>query len=203
MADRRVAHTKQKEADQALERHKRAAKALNLQSQRQEHELEKLQDELTSKTPQTGVVDSYNRQLEEARESVERDENAYSDSVVEKDRLNLVARELKDQLNKANDAIRELEAQVRKAEKQAQKAETARQNATFVKNEAYGRISDAQIQEQRLQQEREEQMEQVEYFQDQASNVSARVAVDPTETVKTLEEKLKRFKQIIDANNEE
>jgi chromosome segregation ATPase len=203
MTDRRAALAKQKEAEQALERHKREAKGFNLKLQRQEHELEKLQDELTSKTPQTGVVNSYKKQLAEARESTERDENAYSDSVVEKDRLNLVARELKDQMDSSDEAIRELEAQVRKAEKRAQKAETVRQNATLTKNEAYGRISDAQLQEQQLQTERDEQLEQVEYFRDQASNVSARVAVDPTETVKTLEEKLQGFKRIIDANNAE
>lgn len=149
------------------------------------------------------MVNSYKKQLEEARESAERDENAYSDSVVEKDRLNSVARDLKDQLSARDEAIKEIEAQVRKAEKRAQKTETARQTATFAKNEAYGRISDAQLREQQLQTEREEQHEQVLYFRDQASNVSARVAVDATETVKTLEEKLKGFKKIIDANNAE
>ncbi|KAK5149476.1 hypothetical protein LTR04_007044, partial [Oleoguttula sp. CCFEE 6159] len=128
---------------QALERHRRQERDLRLQSQRADERAERLRDELEVDTPKDGTLDALQALLREAEEENEQHSHSYQDAVVAKDRLGQLGKQLKDEVDAAQEAIDETVARINKAEAKVQKAAQKRQDALYEKNNAYARIEDA------------------------------------------------------------
>jgi hypothetical protein len=189
-----------KEADQAQERHKRKAKDLRLQVQRQAQEVSRLEDDLQAETPQTGILEALQRDLEEQQEAHRLHAETYQDSIIAKDQAGTEQKQLLHEMNLMDVALRDLEARITKANDRATKLNEARIQAVMAKNEGHAKIEDATKTLEEIEAERNEQADIVKDHTEKASEVSLRVPVDSGETTESLDKKLLAMRKEIERN---
>jgi chromosome segregation ATPase len=199
----RAAQTEKKQADQVLERHKRKARDITAQIQRQELEVEKLQDELEAATPQTGTLEALQTLLKEQQAADRLHAATFQDSVVAKDQINREQHVLKRQLSEMDAVLEEIEAKIAKANARVVKLEEKRHQAVLAKNDKIARIEDAKERLQEIQTECDEQAEIVTNYTTQAQAVSGRVAIDAGETADSLDKRLTAMRRTIERNESE
>lgn len=164
-----------------------------MRQQRAEEEVERLQDELEAATPQTGVLEVLEAQLQNAKETKQMHENAMQDAMEAKVILDEKQRGLKDQLSTLQKEIQEIEAKATKTTAKIHKSAELRHHALLEKNLAHERVQDAKAQKESLQEKRASQVERIADFAAQASSISPRVPVDANETTNSLDAKLDRL----------
>jgi len=189
----RDAENRYKRSDQAIQRHKKQQRDLQVQQQRAEEEVERLQDELEADTPQTGVLEALETDLQNAKEAKQMQENAMQDALEEKEKLDRKQHELKQQLNASQKETQEIEAKINKATAKIHKLAEKRHTALLEKNRAFQLIQDAKDEKDVLQEKRAKQEERIAEFATQASSICARVPVDANETPNSLDAKLSRL----------
>ncbi|KAI9834239.1 MAG: hypothetical protein M1819_003077 [Sarea resinae] len=183
---------------QAIVRHKRQVKDAQLQVQRAEEAVERLQDELDKDSVEDGRLDALEAHLKEAKEEKALMEGSYEESVNAKDKLNDKSKGLREQLQAMDVSISEIAAKAKEADKVAQKAASVRLAALHGKNTVLQDIEDAKDEKVRKERERDRQAEKVEEFASKASAVSARVPIEPGETPNSLDKKLDKLTKDLD-----
>lgn len=182
-------------AKQAIVRHQRQIKALENDIDRQEVEIQDLKDVLEKDTPQTGLLEQYERNLSDAQDTKRMNEDQYKDSIIEKDKLGQDARPLKDQLNVLADELGDLDARIKKVESRLEKATNKREEDIRKANLSHERVGDARKAKAAIEADRDEQVARVNDFTEQAETISQRIPVDVGETAESLEAKLKKLQR--------
>ncbi|KAI4165063.1 MAG: hypothetical protein LQ342_001340 [Letrouitia transgressa] len=178
---------------QAIKRHGKESSELRLELQRAEDELEGLQDALDNDAIEEGRLDALKEHLTEAREELRAHQGSYEESVVSIDKAKESMRALRDQLSAIDVEIAEIEAKIRKAENKISKLSERREAALRGKNSAIADIDTAKERRDRLKIEREDVLETVTLWTEEASKISSRVKVDEGETCASLESKLAKL----------
>lgn len=197
-------------AMQAINRHKRENKDLQIQAQRAESHFEQLQDELEAQTPQAGKVETLQKDLQQAQEEKEITENSLDDAVSERDKINTLQRELKTQLDRLQVELADANAKIEKAQKKIQTLKDRRQVKLLAKNGAIAKLNDIRENKSGLEGERDGQAKTVEEYTRQAAEYVAkrtdldseelenfRVAVPEGETAASLEKKMESIREEI------
>ena len=162
-----------------------------------------LEDELEADTPQTGKIEALEQEIEQIEKEIEMDENQYEDSVTEKDRLNGQQRERKVQLDDVIAGIDELTKKIKNASLSKELLEKDQHEMVLNKNEALAKVDDAKAKRARREAVKQQQAETVETYTRQATQVCARVAVDPGVSPEAYDKKLVSLQaQIQKARNE-
>lgn len=165
--------------------------------------MDRLQDELQEATPQTGVLDSLQGQLQEQLSEETMYSDTYQDSVVAKDTLDAEMKTLKAQLTEADSAVSEHENKIKKAKNREVRLEEIRQKAVFEKNEFYAKIKDAEEARDALHSDRDVQRQTILEHTEQAQKISDRVAIDDGETGDSLQAKLTALLEQIERSKRE
>ena len=164
--------------------------------------MDELQDALDNDRIEEGRLDALKDQLSEATEEVKTHESSYGDMVVAKDKNNELVKSTREDLAAMDVTIKEVEVLVIKAENKANKCTNDRMAALRDKNAAIDAVE--RLRKERDHQEalRAEKRTHVEEFTLQASEVCARVPVDPGETYPTLSRKFEKLNRDLIAANE-
>lgn len=194
-ANHREAQNKLTRAKQAVVRHQRQMKDLNVSAERAEDEVQRLKNQLEEDTPQEQELERLEVELREAQETQQQYEGQYGDCVLERDRLNAEQRPIKDKLNEIQNDLTSQAERIKAAEKALHKAEDNRSAKVLELNNSHEIVKDAEEHRARLEQEHATQSNTVTSFTAQAQSVSGRVAIDPEETTDSLEAKLKRMER--------
>ncbi|KAI9785860.1 MAG: Structural maintenance of chromosomes protein 6 [Peltula sp. TS41687] len=183
--------------EQALVRHQRQEADLRVQVQRAEDEAEKQQDELERDTVQDGRLEALKEGLKDAEEEKSVLEGSYQEAIIQKEKLNEVAKSLNRELKTFDEEIKDMAAKIKKAEMNASKLAQARHIALQEKNQAIQKIEDAKADKEREERKRQAQVGRVGLWASQAAQICARVPVDPGETPASLDKKLGKLHQDI------
>ncbi|KAI9807767.1 MAG: hypothetical protein M1825_005072 [Sarcosagium campestre] len=182
-------------SEQALFRHDRESKSLQVQVQKAEEHAEMLEDELEKDSAEAGRLDALKAGLAEAEEEKRLNEGSYEDAINSKDKLNETARALKDRLKVFDSEIAEIDVKVKKAAETASRLADARHVALQKKNVAYAGVATAKAQKGAIEGRRAAQENKVTEFASQARQVCSRVPVDRGETADSLDRKLDKLSQ--------
>ncbi|KAI9802758.1 MAG: Structural maintenance of chromosomes protein 6 [Phylliscum demangeonii] len=174
-------------------RHNKRLDDLRQQTQRAQDEVEKQQDELEQDIVQHGRLEALTSGLKEAEEEKTILEGSYQEAIVSKQKLNETASQLHAELKTFDDELKEISAKAHKAEAKVMKLLEARHIALQEKNLAVQRIADAEHDKQREHQKRQTQAGRVTEFIEQATQICARVPVDPGESTEGLDKKLTKL----------
>jgi chromosome segregation ATPase len=191
--ERRRGQTELSQAKQAVIRWKRDDERLRIQAQRAEDDVEAKNNEIEANRPQDGKLQELERQLQEAKDELQAASASFEDSVVAKDRLDEMARERKDKVDKAREQLEEAEKRIEKATKRAERIESDRTRALHEKNEAFGAVDSSKNHVVRTRKNRDDQQEIVMEYISEASKICDRVPVDPGVNVEVLDEQVKRL----------
>ncbi len=184
-----------RQCEQALRQHGRLENDLRLRVQRAEDLAEKRQDELERDTVQDGRLDALIAGLKEAEEEKTLHEGSYQDAIISKEKYNEVAKQLNEEIKTFDDEIKEITAKIKKAEMKASRLAQTRYTALQEKNQAVQAIQDAREDKQREEEKRQRQADRTAHFVSQASQVAARVPIDPNETARSLDQKLTKLSE--------
>jgi chromosome segregation ATPase len=191
--DVRGLQTALERAKQGIVRFDRRTKDLKTQYQQAEDAIEHKQAEIESNQPQDGRLQELERQLSEAKDELEAQEQSFQDMTNAKDDLNATQRQVKDRLDGATEELNQGRARVNKAEKRLEKLETARINALREKNLALEMIDDAKRTRDDLQERAETQQGTVDQFVEMAQQISRRIPVEESLTSDIIDRRIDKF----------
>lgn len=158
--------------------------------------MERLQDELEQERPEDGRLDALKAGKKDAQEEKETNEGSYQDAVVEKDRLNGIAREMKGQLRSIEAEIAELDATIKEAKAKALELSQRRSLALEEKNAALDKIGKAKQDKANAQNKWQVETDRLKDWITKAKRViEQRVRVDVGETAESLEKKLAKLEK--------
>jgi len=183
------------QAAQAVIKHNTDSKNLKLAFQRAEERVESLKEELEREAPQVGLLDSLKTQLTEAEEEQTLHQRQLEEATQEKSRQGQKAATLKHELDACDRRVNEVSAKITKAKDKIARLTTQRERVLREKNEAIATVHDAKRDKQTGVDERAELAAHVDHFVEQATKISARVAVDPGETCNSLDKKIDRWRE--------
>lgn len=189
-----------KHAGEALFRHDRDAKSLRVQLQRADDHVQELDAAIQRDSiNDTGVLEELQEQLSEAHEQQQAARDSYQDMVNEMDKLNDLARGIKEQLDAATLAVKEQEAKINKAKEKLEKRKDGRDQALRRKNFAIEQVEHAQQEKAEIEQRRQAKarMLETEYIP-QAEQICRRIPVEDGMTPDIIDKKLDR---LIDERN--
>ncbi|KAI9822363.1 MAG: Structural maintenance of chromosomes protein 6 [Pycnora praestabilis] len=189
--------------DQAMVRHRRRQKELQLFVQRAEELVDNLQDELEKSSPQDGHLDALKAGLKDAEDENTVFEASYEDVINGKDKLNNAARELNKQLHAIDRDIHDGDAKIRKAEAKAFKSSEQRQSALLEKNKLCEIIENASGEKACEEEKHQKQVNLIAVFIGKATSICPRTIVDPGETPTSLDKKLEKLENDLDRFNKE
>lgn len=190
---RRAVRNNVEKCKQAIVRHGRQERDLQLETQRAEDEVERLQEDLDKDDAEDGRLEVLKAHLEQQQEVKRVNEGSYQDAVVALDGIKEKLKEGRAALASMDERIHELEAAAKKAESETLKMSRKRTTALGEKNAAMERIEDGKRDKQSLERQREELEERVKVYIDGASGICARVNIDAGETYKSLETKFEKL----------
>jgi chromosome segregation ATPase len=182
-------------ANQAITRHIREIKSLKQQIDRQEVAVQDLKNDLEEDTPQTGVLEEYEKSLKEAQENQEMYKSQFGDSVIEKDRIGEQAKPFRAQLATLDGELAEINERIKKAEAAVEQATHTKTVEVKKSNDAHERAESAVQWKIQLETARDGQVATVNEFTMQAEQVSRRVFVDDGETTDSLNAKLTKLQK--------
>ena len=157
--------------------------------------VEELQDALDQDESEPGRLDSLGRQLTDAEDDKTTYENTYEELVIAKDATFASLRENRDHMTKIDDQIKEVEARIHKAEMKASHRENERRDALREKNAALEALEMARITKVTRLEARQAQLEIVESFIEEATQVCARVPVNEGENEESLHRKHEKLRR--------
>lgn len=182
-----------KGCEQAIVRHQRAVRELKIALQRAETIVEELQDALDQDAVEEGRLDVLKSGLKEAESDKTVEANSYEEAVIGRDKLSELMKIKVEQLQGIDARMAEAEVKVRKAESKALRLSNQRQSALQEKNSTIQLLEDAKDRKKTIEEARQENAGRVASFIEQASQFCARVPIDPGETAKSLDSKLRKF----------
>jgi structural maintenance of chromosomes protein 6 len=190
------------EAQRKLDDQEKLLKRIRREIQTQHQLVDKLdesvsriQDRLEEATPQTGVLEEYEKKLNEAKEEKRMHSDSYQLAVTAIDDKNAEQRELKAEMDSMDSDISIIKKKVSLAETDANKLDTARQDRSFTKNRAIANLREAENQKEVKEQERDRIKQVVEEVATKAAEYFERVPVDSGETYDTLQRKFDKLQK--------
>lgn len=174
-------------------KHKQDADHLQIEMQQAENVVDELQDNLEKDAVEEGRLEFLKDQLLEAKEEKITHESSYGESVVAKDKNNESLKNTREQIAKMDVNIEEAKAKVSKAESKASRCANQRSSALRDKTMALEAVEMLKREKAEHEEHREEQLQVVGNFTDQATAISPRVPVDKGETGDSLDRKLHKL----------
>jgi chromosome segregation ATPase len=179
--------------NQALVRHLRKEKDLQIAVQRLEDQAEELRDALEREAVADPRLEVLKGELKETEEEKRLNEGSWADSVKAMDTIMDKLKKTRREIAAKDVQISSLEEQLRISQSEEGKVQDKRRQALGDKNAAVGRVEDAKQDKARIQQKREQIEARIIDYNEKASMVSPRVPVDEGETPNSLDEKLDRL----------
>ncbi|KAF7164957.1 hypothetical protein CNMCM5623_009335 [Aspergillus felis] len=199
----RSARSRLESCKQAIERHKRRSKELQVMLQRQEDQVEELTDALERETVEDGHLDVLRATLQEAEAEKRLNEGSLKDSVDAMDAMMRKLKATKQELSAKDAEISTLQEELRVAQGEEHLVQDKRRKIIGLKNTAIERVNDIKLNRTRIQQEKDCVAARVVEYDEKASLVSPRVAIDEGETVNTLSKKLERLHRDLQRSNQQ
>ncbi|KAF7118316.1 hypothetical protein CNMCM5793_007828 [Aspergillus hiratsukae] len=199
----RSARSRLESCKQAIERHKRRSKELQVLLQRQDDQVEELTDALERETVEDGHLDVLRATLQEAEAEKRLNEGSLKDSVDAMDAMMRKLKATKQELAAKDAEISTLQEELRVAQGEEHLVQEKRRQMIGRKNTAIERINDIKVNRTRIQQEKDRVAARVVEYEEKASLVSPRVAIDEGETANTLSKKLERLHGDLQRSNQQ
>jgi len=196
-AERRVreAQAATKRANQAIVRFNREQSDVRVAVQRAQTRVETLEDKINGYNVDAGTLDSLTELLREAQETEAQHSATYQDAIVEKDRINEAQKAAKIELDAATKELEEAEAKMKKAEARIAKAQSERQKALHEKNEAIKFVEVAKEKKEEAGAACTLMRETVEEFTSMATEICARVEVEPGVTCDVIDGRISKLEK--------
>lgn len=186
---------------QAIARHRRTHVELQMQYQRAEENVDKIQEELDHDNVEDGRLDILKEYLMEVNEEIRVHEGSYGEAVLAKERQNVLSTGLKKTLQAVKERIADHEAKVKKAENKLKRVQAARQIALAEKNVALEAITEAKNVKLAAERRCERQIKRVAEFVGEATKICQRVPVELGMTAATLDAKLSKISETLKTYN--
>ncbi|GFF26822.1 structural maintenance of chromosomes protein 6 [Aspergillus udagawae] len=199
----RSARSRLESCKQAIERHKRRSKELQVMLQRQEDQVEELTDALERETVEDGHLDVLRATLQEAEAEKRLNEGSLKDSVDAMDAMMRKLKATKQELSAKDAEISTLQEELRVAQGEEHLVQDKRRKIIGLKNTAIERVNDIKLNRTSIQQERDCVAARVVEYEEKASLVSPRVAIDEGQTANTLSKKLERLHGDLQRSNQQ
>ncbi|KAF4223894.1 hypothetical protein CNMCM8980_009860 [Aspergillus fumigatiaffinis] len=199
----RSARSRLESCKQAIERHKRRSKELQVLLQRQEDQVEELTDALERETVEDGHLDVLRTTLQEAEAEKRLNEGSLKDSVDAMDAMMRKLKATKQELSAKDAEISTLQEELRVAQGEEHLVQDKHWKIIGLKNTAIERVNDIKLNRTRIQQEKDRLAARVVEYEEKASLVSPRVAIDEGETANTLSKKLERLHGDLQRSNQQ
>jgi structural maintenance of chromosomes protein 6 len=183
----------------ALKSHESTRKNLQLQLQRAEDNVERLQEELDRDHIEDGRLEAFKADLVDAEREVEQHGGSYGEAVIQIEKQGKVCQLYKQELDAIRERIADHDSYIKKAEGKLKRIQQARQIALQDKNIAVDAINEAKIVKQTAEQKRDRQANIVADFTRQATAICPRIPINPGETPQSIEAKLEKMQKQLEA----
>jgi chromosome segregation ATPase len=171
--------------------------------QRQEDQVEELTDALERETVEDGHLDVLRTTLQEAEAEKRLNEGSLKDSVDAMDAMMRKLKATKQELSAKDAEISTLQEELRVAQGEEHLVQDKHWKIIGLKNTAIERVNDIKLNRTRIQQEKDRLAARVVEYEEKASLVSPRVAIDEGETANTLSKKLERLHGDLQRSNQQ
>lgn len=192
---RELRHAMQRQ-EQALKQHKRVKRDAELELQRAEDAIERLQEALDKDNVEDGHLEALKEDLVEAQGEMKQHEGSYVQAALAKEKQNALSLAQKRALDAVKARIADHEALIKKAEGKARRAHQARQIALQAKNSAIDSLEELKTAKLKAENLRDKTAAIVAEFTAEARKVCPhRVLLEPGMTIKKLE---KQYQDLLD-----
>lgn len=175
--------------------HSRQGRNLNVAWQQAQENVERLEAELSTATPDDGMIEQLETMLQEAEREKEFEEGQYQDLILQGDELDKQAKTQKKSLEDVQRRIATVNMELGKARSKADQLKNKREEALRNKNEALEQVQAAQHNKTQWDQARGAQQVKLEGVASEAAQICQRVQVPQGETYDRLMKKLERVQQ--------
>lgn len=188
-----TAHSRVAACKQALDRHGRTEKDLQIQMQRMEDHAEGLRDALDKENAEDGRIDALRAALKEAEDEKQLNEGSYKDSEAAMKATLQTLKEIRRELSAKDSELTTLREKLQVAESEQNLVKTKQTRILDEKNEAVGLISQDKQTKAEIEARKEVVKARVIEYNEKANLVSSRVPVDEGETPGSLDKKLDKL----------
>lgn len=199
----RTARARLESCKQASVRHEKRLNEQQIAMQKAEDYVEELKEALEKENVEDGHLDVLRETLKDAEEERSVNEGSYNDSSEAMQAMMNTLKESRRELKEKDAQISRLLEELRVAESEQHTVQDKRRQILSSKNAVIQRIDEAKQSKERIHREREEVVERVLDYNEKASLVSPRVAVDEGETTRSLDNKLERLHRDLRRYNQE
>ena len=181
-----------KNAKQAVNKHTSDGQKFREAEQRADDRVQELEAEISQDNiNDSGVLEELHGQYKEAEENHQIAIDSYKDWVKQKDRIDEVARAMKQDVDKATAAVQTLEKRIGTLRDRTEQRDRSRHNALLEKNLAIGRLEEAEREKAEVVEKRATLADQiVNELTPQAEEVHSRVPVEAGMTTDMLDAKI-------------
>jgi chromosome segregation ATPase len=176
-----------------LKRHDSTHKGIQIQLQRAEDAVERLQDELDRDHIEDGRLEALKEDLREAEGEMDLHCGSYSEATMAMENQGKICRVYKQALDSAKERIIAYEAKIKKAEGKLRRFQQDHQIALQEKLIAIDAVNEAERVKETLEQKRDRQANTVADLIRQAQQVGPRIMVYPNDTPRSIEAKLEKI----------
>ncbi|CZR57426.1 related to DNA repair protein rad18 [Phialocephala subalpina] len=186
-SEKRQLQANKQKCETAVGRNKQDADRFKIAVQRADDKVENLKIEVEKYQLEDGAIDGHRENLREAEVDLGIAQEAYGNISLQREPLNNVAFEKKRELDAAKKVVEEHEAKINKAREKIGQRERARNSVLVEKNHVIGEIEELRTKEEATSRKREELVEKVAGFIEEAKKVCAeRVHLEPGESYDKL-----------------
>ncbi|EKV16721.1 DNA repair protein Rad18, putative [Penicillium digitatum PHI26] len=188
-----TARSRVEASKQALLRHGRTEKDLQIQMQRKEDHAEGLRDALDKENAEDGRIDALQAALKEAEDEKQLNEGSYKDSEAAMKATLQTIKEIRRELSAKDSELATLREKLQVAESEQNLVKTKQTKILDEKNEAVGLIDQDKQTKAEIEARKEVVKARVVEYNEKANLVSSRVPVDEGETPGSLDKKLDKL----------
>lgn len=199
----RTARARLESCKQAIVRHEKRLNEQQIAMQKAEDHVEELKEALEKENVEDGHLDVLRETLKDAEEEKRVNEGSYNDSSEAMQAMMNTLKESRRELKEKDAQISRLQGELRVAESEQHTVQDKRRQILSSKNAVLQRIDEAKQSKATIYRKREEVVERVLDYNEKASLVSPRVAVDEGETTRSLDNKLERLHRDLRRYNQE
>ena len=199
----RTARARLESCKQAIVRHEKRLNEQQIAMQKAEDHVEELKEALEKENVEDGHLDVLRETLKDAEEEKRVNEGSYNDSSEAMQAMMNTLKESRRELKEKDAQISRLQGELRVAESEQHTVQDKRRQILSSKNAVLQRIDEAKQSKATIYRKREEVVERVLDYNEKASLVSPRVAVDEGETTRSLDNKLERYHRDLRRYNQE
>jgi chromosome segregation ATPase len=178
--------------------HRKEENNLRIAAQRLEDQVDELTDALERERPEDGRLETLKQSLEETEEEKKVSSNSLEESNTAMQAIMNRLKQLRRQVAEKDRNINAQEEQVKIAENERRNVEQQRRAALANKNAAFAQIEDFNQEKAQVERKRDEIVDRIQSYIEQASIVSPRVPVDEGETPDSLDRKLDKLYKDLD-----